>query len=103
MTRFFWLAVAAILTAQVPDQPPAAQRVDFEETFHGVHLNDPYHWLENFDDPAATAWIDAQDRYARSYLASRPGQQQLRERYGELSRFERLSVPSVVGGRYFYT
>jgi prolyl oligopeptidase len=103
MTRFFWLAVAAILTAQVPERPPAAQRVDFEEVFHGVRLNDPYHWLENFDDPAAAAWIDAQDHYARAYLASRPGQQQLRQRYGELSRFERLSMPYVAGGRYFYT
>jgi hypothetical protein len=49
-----------------PEHPLAAQRVDFEETFHGVRLNDRYHWLENFDDPAAAAWIDAQDRYART-------------------------------------
>jgi len=103
MTKVFWLAVTAILTAQVPQQPPVARRVDFEETFHGVRLNDPYHWLENFDDPVAAAWIDAQDRYARAYLASRPGQDRLRQRYGELSRFERLSVPYVAGGRYFYT
>src|SRR6185312_3905928 len=58
--------------------------------------------LENFDDPSAAAWIDAQDRFARAYLASRPGQQRLRQRYGELSRFERLSVPRIAGGRYFY-
>lgn len=103
MTRFFWLVAAAVLMAQVPERPPAAQRVDFEETFHNVRLNDRYHWLENFDDPAAAAWIDAQDRYARAYLSSRPGQERLRQRYGELSRFERLSMPHVVAGRYFYT
>jgi len=103
MKRIFWLAVAAILTAQVREQPPVARRVNFEETFHGVRLNDPYHWLENFDDPAVSAWIVAQDRYARDYLASRPGQERLRQRYGELSRFERLSVPYVAGGRFFYT
>jgi len=102
MTRFSWLLAAVALTAQVPERPPAARRVAFEEKFHDLRLNDPYHWLENFNDPAAAAWIDAQDRYARSYLASRPGQQQLRQRYGELSRFERLSVPRVAGGRYFY-
>src|SRR5262249_103208 len=86
-----------------PERPPLAPRVDFQEALHGVRLNDPYHWLENFDDPAVSRWIDAQDRYARAYLAARPGQDRLRQRYGELSRFERLSGPEMAGGRYFYT
>jgi prolyl oligopeptidase len=103
MVRFLCLLAAASLTAQAPESLPAANRVDFVETFHDIRLNDPYHWLENFDDPAAAAWIAAQDSYARSYLASRPGQERLRQRYRELSRFELLSVPQVVGGRYFYT
>jgi prolyl oligopeptidase len=66
-------------------------------------LNDPYHWLENFDDPEAAAWIEAQDRYARAYLSSLPGQEPLRRRYAELSRYERVSAPRVAGGRYFYS
>lgn len=103
MTRFAWLFAAAVLAAQTLERPPAAKRVDYEETFHTVRLDDPYHWLENFDDPAASAWINAQDHYARAYLASLPGQEQLRKRYGELSRFERLSAPQVFGERYFYT
>ncbi len=103
MFRILWFLTAGLLMAQVPEPPPAARRVDFAETFHGVRLNDPYHWLEDFENPAAAAWIQAQDRYARAYLASLPGQAQLRRRYGDLSRFERLSVPRVVAGRYFYT
>lgn len=95
-------AVAAIF-AQVPPRPPEAQRIHFQETFHGVALDDPYHWLEDFANPAAALWIDAQDRFAREYLAALPEREPLRRRYSKLLRVERLSVPDVVGGRYFYT
>ena len=101
-----WLAAAvviAILRAQTPAQPPQARRADFVETFHGVQLHDPYHWLEDFADPAVAQWIDAQDRYARAVLAASPGEDRLRRRYSELMRVEHVSVPEVVAGRYFYT
>ena len=57
--RYVMLFAAAVVVAQVPEPPAVAARTDFWETFHGIRLNDPYHWLENFDDPAAAAWINA--------------------------------------------
>ena len=103
-----WIPAGAVLLAslgmaQAPPRPAAARRVDFQETFHGTTLHDPYHWLEDFADPAASAWIDAQDRYARAVLAALPGQEFLRRRYSGLSKVENVSVPEVVAGRYFYT
>jgi prolyl oligopeptidase len=98
------LALAVSTTpAPAPGRPPAARRIDFTETLHGVELHDPYHWLEDFADPAAAAWIEAQDRHARAFLSSLPGQDRLRQRYAGLLQVERLSVPEVVAGRYFYT
>ena len=91
------------VNAQTPARPPETPRIDFVETFHGVQLHDPYHWLEDFADPAVAKWIDQQDRYARAVLAAFPGQERLRQRYSALMRVERLSVPEVVAGRYFYT
>ncbi len=83
--------------------PPAARRVPYEETFHGVTLTDPYHWLEDFDSAEASAFIEAQDRFARARLARAPGQEYLRRRLTELTRTDSLGVPLVEGGRYFYT
>lgn len=58
-------ALVGLAASSPPAAPPAARRVPFEETFHGVTLTDPYHWLEDFDDPAAAAFISAQDEFAR--------------------------------------
>ena len=103
------MAVAALvlllaLAAAAPaSAPPAAKRVPFEETFHGVTLTDPYHWLEDFDDSAAAAFITAQDEFARAALANAPGQEFLRKRLAELTRTDNIGIPTVAGGRYFYT
>src|SRR5262249_50764552 len=83
--------------------PPPARRVPFEETFHGVTLTDPYHWLEDFDAPEASAYLSAQDEYARAFLARMPGQEALRRRLTQLLRTESVSVPRVEGGRTFYS
>jgi prolyl oligopeptidase len=83
--------------------PPSARRVPFDETFHGVTLSDPYHWLENFDSPEAGAFIDEEDRFARARLAGLPGQDFIQRRLTELTRSDTLGVPTVAGGRYFYT
>lgn len=86
-----------------PAAPPQSRRVPFEETFHGVTLTDPYHWLEDFDSPETAAFLSAQDDYARAILAKAPGQEFLRKRLSELTRTDNVGIPTVAGGRYFYT
>ena len=70
--------LASLAAAQEAAAPHAARRVPFEETFHGVTLTDPYHWLEDFDSAEASAFLSAQDQFARVYLARMPGQEFLR-------------------------
>jgi hypothetical protein len=66
--------LAFFAVGQETAAPPAARRVPFEETFHGVTLTDRYHWLKDFDSADASAFIEAQDRFARARLARAPGQ-----------------------------
>ena len=98
-------ALALLAPGQEASSPsqPAARRVPFEETFHGVTLTDPYHWLEDFDGADAKAFIEGQDQSARAQLARAPGQDFLRRRLSELTRTDNVGVPTVRGGRYFYT
>ncbi|HKA35916.1 MAG TPA: prolyl oligopeptidase family serine peptidase [Thermoanaerobaculia bacterium] len=98
-----WFFIFLSPPASPPAAPPPARRVPFEETFHGVTLTDPYHWLEDFDSPEAADFISAQDEFARAALARAPGQEFLRKRLSELTRTDNLGVPTVAGGRYFYT
>jgi prolyl oligopeptidase len=96
-------ALAFLALGQEAASPPPARRVPFEETFHGVALTDPYHWLEDFDSADTSTFIEAEDQFARAHLARAPGQDFLRRRLSELTRRDSLSVPAVEGGRYFYT
>ena len=101
--RLTVIVLISLTLAAQSSKPPAAARHDFRETFHGVELNDPYHWLEDFNSPDAAAWIDAQDHAARAALAASPGQDYIRKRLSELMKYDRISAPEEAGGRYFFT
>jgi prolyl oligopeptidase len=82
---------------------PAARTVDIAEPRFGVTVRDPYRWLEDGGSPEVKAWVAAEDRLARDYLAKLPGRAALKERLRELYYVESVSVPVQRGGRMFYT
>jgi prolyl oligopeptidase len=81
---------------------PAAPRVDLIEIRHGIPVADPFRPLENGDDPATAAWVDAENRLTRELLDT-PHRHRLVERLRVLHRFTRMSVPAVRGARIFFT
>jgi prolyl oligopeptidase len=80
-TSLVVLAGLAALAAEVslPPIPPTPKK-PHTDVYHGVKVEDDYHWLENWNDPAVRAWSDAENRCARAYLAALPGRQQIRDR-----------------------
>lgn len=88
------LATAAAMIAQ----PPQARRVDQVDTYHGVRVADPYRWLEDPDTPEARQWIEAQNRYTRSFLDQVPGRDALRARLEKIHRFDRFQGYATAGG-----
>jgi len=64
------------------------------DTYFGTQVEDPYRWLENWQDPKVQAWSDAQNVHARAALARLPGMDLLRERIGDLM----TRRPSSLGG-----
>ncbi|MCS7025286.1 MAG: prolyl oligopeptidase family serine peptidase [Bryobacteraceae bacterium] len=91
--------------------PPAARRSDHVDEIHGVRVPDPYRWLEN-DSEETRQWVLAQSEYARRFLDSLAGRDQIRQMLTKNFAYTR-SAPYVVGngnyagivkrgGRYFF-
>lgn len=89
------------MSANDPQPPRAAPRPQ-TRTVHGVLLNDEYAWLEDRDDPATLAYLEAEHDYAEARLAELvPLREQLyHELRGRMMEQDR-SVP-VRRGPYLY-
>jgi prolyl oligopeptidase len=68
----FGIAGAATNTASAANSaaanPPTARTVDAADDAFGLHLPDPYRWMEGEDNPEFSAWLKAQGAYGRSQL-----------------------------------
>jgi prolyl oligopeptidase len=85
-----------------PPPYPVTRKSDLVETHHGIHVADPYRWLEDADSPETAAWVKAQNALTRSVLEG-PVREGLVERLTALFDYPRTGVPLRRGGRYFYT
>jgi prolyl oligopeptidase len=107
--------VAAILSVAFPallvaaDPPrldyPKTRRGDQVDDYHGTKVADPYRWLE--DDvrksPEVAAWVEAENKVTFGYLHAIPEREGIQKRLTELWNYEKFSIPSKEGGRYFYS
>ena len=67
----------------IAPRPPSTRTVELVETIHGVHVRDPYRWLEDAADPAVREWVDAQNAHTRSVLDPLPGRAAIAHRIQE--------------------
>ncbi|HSM50002.1 MAG TPA: prolyl oligopeptidase family serine peptidase [Thermoanaerobaculia bacterium] len=87
-----------------PPAYPETKKIDHVDTYHGVEIADPYRWLEQDvrEAPEVAAWVEAQNAVTFDYLGKIPERAAIRERLTALWNYERASVPSKKGGRYFF-
>lgn len=95
-------ACAATMPRPTAPAYPETPRMDHIDEYFGVAVADPYRWLEQLDSPEVDAWIEAQNAYSASYLEALPDYERIRARMEALWTTERLSVPRVHDGRYFF-
>lgn len=87
---------------KVPPPPPTA-RHRYEVVIDGTRIADPYHWLENPEDPAVQRWIATQNAYTGKYIDALPGHQQISKRVRALAITSTTrSSPRLAGGMLFY-
>jgi prolyl oligopeptidase len=83
-------------------QYPDTRRTEQVDEYFGVRVPDPYRWLEAKDSPEVAAWIDAQNEVSTGFLRKLPGYDAIRARLEQLWRTEKMGVPRVHAGRYFF-
>jgi prolyl oligopeptidase len=82
---------------------PVTQKVAHTDNYHGTTIADPYRWLEDANSAETKVWVDAQNAVTQAWLGQIPQREAIRQRLTKLWNYERYSVPSKDGGRYFYT
>jgi oligopeptidase B len=83
--------------------PPVAKRVPFERTRHGETVVDEYAWLRDRDDPATSAYLEAENAYTAEVMAPTEVLQQ--ELFTEIrSRIQEtdLTVPARKGSWWYF-
>jgi prolyl oligopeptidase len=81
---------------------PQPRRGDQVDDYHGTKVADPYRWLEDTDSAETHAWVEAENKLTFGYLDQLPYRQAIHDRLTKLWNYERFSVPSQHGGRYFF-
>ena len=98
MRKAALVLAGAALCAELP-----RTKVDnVKETLHGVEVADPYRWLEDQDSPDTRAWLTAQNQYTHAVLGTYPGREKLKGRLLALAKTDRVEMPTLRGGRYFF-
>ena len=84
--------------AEIIVPPAPAARVEVvSEDLHGEKISDPYRWMEKTSDEY-TAWLDAQDKRARTVLAALPRRAEMLEAINASDRgVARADVVRVTG------
>jgi prolyl oligopeptidase len=83
--------------------PPETRRDNVREVIHGVEIFDHYRWLEDQKSPETRNWVRAQNEYTQSILRELPERDELKERVTELLKIDRIGMPVVRDGQYFFS
>lgn len=81
---------------------PQAKEIDHVETRFGIRIKDPYRWMENENDEDLRSWIDAQKKFAQSFLEAVPARESIRKRLRELFDYPKYNAFSVIGNKIVY-
>jgi prolyl oligopeptidase len=96
------LVAGPVLAADAPLTYPTAPRGDVTESFFGVTVGDPYHWMENVDAPQTTGWVKAENTLTRSYLDAIPARAAIAASFRKLYDYEKIGTPVREGRRWFF-
>lgn len=82
---------------------PDARKAEQVDDYFGTAVADPYRWMEDVDSAEVKTWVDAENELTQGYLAQVASRPKMHSRLMELLNFERYTVPSRRGSRYFYS
>lgn len=81
---------------------PESPRVEQQDTYFDVQVNDPYRWLEDMDSTDVKQWVQAQNEFSKPILEAASEREPIRQRLTQLWNYERIGTPTRYGDFYFY-
>jgi len=96
-------SIAAAAPASTAPTYPAAERGTVVDDYHGSKVADPYRWMEDPAAPATREFVRAQNALAQPWLEALPQRERIKQRLTQLWNYERVGLPRVKGGKYFFT
>lgn len=81
---------------------PKTKRTKDKSIMHGVHVSDPYRWLENIDDDDVIAWSRAQNEYSDLYLCTLQHEARITKTIQSTVIGSKPSVPFSIKGTYYF-
>ncbi|MFM7706975.1 MAG: S9 family peptidase, partial [Gammaproteobacteria bacterium] len=96
-------AAPASTTSAAAPAYPAAERGAVVDNYHGTQVADPYRWMEDPAAPATREFVRAQNALAQPWLEALPQRERIKQRLTQLWNYERVGLPRVKGGKYFFT
>ncbi len=79
--------------------PPPTSDTSYQ--LHGVTIADPYRPLEDPDDPATRAWVEAESALTEEFLAAVQSRPAIRDRIASMWDYPKVGVPLERAGRWF--
>src|SRR5438105_1170651 len=98
------LAALPLLFAAPAPAPPACRQLARVDQLHGDRRVDNYYWLRRKDDPAVTAYLNAENAYTDAIMRPTEALQEAlyKEIVGRIKQTD-LTVPYREGGYFYYT
>lgn len=84
-------------------QPPVAEKFDTVLEIHGHQRIDPYYWMNNRENPAVIAYLEAENAYLNATMAHTENfQQALFEELKGRIKQDDTTAPFLKNGYYYY-
>ena len=111
LRSILWLLPAALFLSCTDDNNttkpemnyPVTEKKEHVDEYHGVAVEDPYHWLEDDMSEETGEWVTAQNEVTFGYLDEIDFKPALKERLKQLLNYERISAPTKEGDYTYYT
>ena len=103
--RYLFLGFICLLVMQSCasiKEYPVTKKVSQVDLLHGVEVEDPYRWLEDFTSEEVETWVGLQNNLSKRYLKRNKYKKRIKENLESIWVSESKSIPQIRGDAIFY-
>jgi prolyl oligopeptidase len=105
MRRYFYVFLLLFIGSTGFSQDityPPTPTVDSSDRYFGIHVKDPYRWLENDSSAETKSWVIAENKITDDYMSKIPFRNQIKKELTENLNFAKMTAPIRFGDWYYF-